>query len=380
MRASDPCTVRSFPSSPVPHVVKHGFILPCPRSPTEFSLPPDLPTRRPDPASLGFSDPSTASSVKPRVEWLSRPLRFRSQAFSTSQRFPGKSEFHGLVSCRNRSWAFLLQSLPLTGIAHPSRGHMLPCSHSPACRSAPLAAFSPAVSPNAPAFARLPGFPDGYGSPFGEPKLTSRSPWTSSGGIASFRRLHLLRSLDPPVSPFAPRRVSPTRRPILSWTLVPSRAFSSPASDPLPVQLPRSAKPLRPKASRPVLARDPLRLPRSVGLTTRRCQDTSSLRTRTRPWSRGSGTDQTRRPDRSLPRGSGACPGPKARTRPFSVDPAPAPARRPEHAPSPWALAPPRTRRLDAAPSPGVQVPLPWIRRLPRPEGPNTPLLSGSGA
>jgi hypothetical protein len=39
------------------------------------------------------------------VGWaLHFPTRFRSQAFSTSQRFPGKLEFHGLVSCRNRSW------------------------------------------------------------------------------------------------------------------------------------------------------------------------------------------------------------------------------------------------------------------------------------
>jgi len=40
------------------------------------------------------------------------PPRFRSQAFSTSQRFPGKFEFHGLISCRNRSWTFSFRVFP----------------------------------------------------------------------------------------------------------------------------------------------------------------------------------------------------------------------------------------------------------------------------
>jgi hypothetical protein len=83
------------------------------------------------------------------VEGVSRPLRFRSQAFSTSQRFRSKLEFHGLVSCRNRSWASwpLLQSVPLAEVARPSRGHMLPCGHPPACKSAPPAGLSLPVSP-----------------------------------------------------------------------------------------------------------------------------------------------------------------------------------------------------------------------------------------
>jgi hypothetical protein len=32
---------------------------------------------------------------------------------------------------------FSLQSFPLTKVAHPSRGHMLPCSQSPTCRTPP---------------------------------------------------------------------------------------------------------------------------------------------------------------------------------------------------------------------------------------------------
>jgi len=41
---------------------------------------------------------------------------------------------------------FLLQSLPLARIAHPSRGHLLPCGHPPACWIVAVRALSPPVS------------------------------------------------------------------------------------------------------------------------------------------------------------------------------------------------------------------------------------------
>jgi len=75
------------------------------------------------------------------------PTRFRSQVFSTSQRLLSSLKLRGLVSCHNRSWDSPLQSLPLARIAHPSRGHMLPCSHPPTCLNAPLEALLPPVSP-----------------------------------------------------------------------------------------------------------------------------------------------------------------------------------------------------------------------------------------
>jgi hypothetical protein len=52
-------------------------------------------------------------------------------------------------------------------------------------------------------------------------KPASRSPRTSGGGFTSFRRLRLLRSLSPLVSPFTPSWVAPRQRLILSWVFSP---------------------------------------------------------------------------------------------------------------------------------------------------------------
>lgn len=59
------------------------------------------------------------------------PSRFRSQAFSASQRFPGTPELRGLVPCRCRPWGSPFRALILAGVACPSRGRLLPCSSSP---------------------------------------------------------------------------------------------------------------------------------------------------------------------------------------------------------------------------------------------------------
>jgi hypothetical protein len=78
------------------------------------------------------------------------PRRFRSQAFSTSQRFPSKLGLWGLVSCPNHSWVPPLQRFPLTGrvvLSASSRSHVLPCSYPPTCEPAPLESLSPLVSP-----------------------------------------------------------------------------------------------------------------------------------------------------------------------------------------------------------------------------------------
>jgi hypothetical protein len=63
--------------------------------------------------------------------------------------------------------------------------------------------------------------PDGYGLPFAHPRARSRSPWTPSGRTVPFHPLRRLRSLRPPASPFAPARVAPNRRPMLSWVSAP---------------------------------------------------------------------------------------------------------------------------------------------------------------
>jgi len=49
----------------------------------------------------------------------------------------------------------------------------------------------------------------------------SRSPWTTDNGTSPFRQLHPSRSLSPPASPFAPTRVAPSQRPILTWVPTP---------------------------------------------------------------------------------------------------------------------------------------------------------------
>lgn len=70
----------------------------------------------------GFCAPSTTPLGQAPMERIVHARSwFRSQAFPTSQRFPSKSEFRGLVSCRSRS-GFSLQRFPLAGIARPFQG------------------------------------------------------------------------------------------------------------------------------------------------------------------------------------------------------------------------------------------------------------------
>jgi hypothetical protein len=114
-----------------------------------------------------------------------------------------------------------LQSFPLAESAHPSRGHYsLAVIHSPAgthrrgsCR---------------PRFHRLPRFravawiPLQLWTPFPQTvESVSRSPWIPDGEAAPFSKLHLLRSLLPSANPFAPARIAPTWRPMLSWVSAP---------------------------------------------------------------------------------------------------------------------------------------------------------------
>jgi hypothetical protein len=86
----------------------------------------------PGPASSRFFAPSTTSpGLAPSAAVRPVPLRFRSQVFSTSQRFPGMSGLRGLVSCRCRPWGFPCGALLLAGIACSSRSRLLPCSSPP---------------------------------------------------------------------------------------------------------------------------------------------------------------------------------------------------------------------------------------------------------
>jgi len=109
---------------------------------------------------------------------------------------------------------------------------MLPCGCPPTIKNVTDRTLSPPVSPT-PALSRSCLDPlttmgslsarstARFHPPEDEPPLTalraSRSPWVRTARTAPSCQLHPLRSLDPPASPFAPTRVAPSRRPILSW-------------------------------------------------------------------------------------------------------------------------------------------------------------------
>lgn len=147
------------------------------------------------------------SRSRPMWSGLSKPTPAPLAGFLNLSAAYATIEFHGLVSCRNRSWATSLQSVPLAGVVFLSRGHWLPRSHPRALVSAPSAALSPSVS-------RLPRrsalvFPPLAMGSLSTSKLASRSPWAADSGIAPSNPPHLPRSFLPPASPFAPSSSCP---------------------------------------------------------------------------------------------------------------------------------------------------------------------------
>jgi len=154
---------------------------------------------------------------------LSRPPRLRSQALSTSQRFPSKLKLRGLVSCRNRSWDSSLQSLPLAGDRLPLSRQLgfLAVIHRRA-ETYDLRLFHRRF-PRTSTLSRGCLVPsDDYGLPFHMKCLASWLPWVSCRGIASFRQLHLLRSFDPSCESVHDWIGFPlTNRPLLSWVSSP---------------------------------------------------------------------------------------------------------------------------------------------------------------
>jgi len=209
------------------------FILPWSQSLPEFLTASRPSDRGVGPTPLSFLVPPTVSPwPAPSEAGCPIPPRFRSQVFSTSQRFPSQPELRGLVSCRNRSWDSSLQSFPLARIAYPSRGRLLPCRHPPAWWSATPGIY-PTGFADSRALTRSRLVPPVARAPFPcASRRTSRSPETPSGETAPLRQLHRLRSLAPLASPFAPAQVSPSRRPMLSWVSAPLEPHLH-ASDPL---------------------------------------------------------------------------------------------------------------------------------------------------
>jgi len=151
--------------------------------PLQSSSPPfDRPTYRPAPPSMRSRHPSTASSREPRMEQaVPDPPRFRSQAFSASQRFPGKHEFHGLISSRNRSWATFLQSVPLNRDRCPlPRPPAPPRSFTNAPERTDRRLIANGFSDSRAQSTQLPGSPADYELPFHRLAPASRSLWATN--------------------------------------------------------------------------------------------------------------------------------------------------------------------------------------------------------
>jgi len=148
--------------------------------------------------------------------------------------------FAALFRAATSSWDPPFRAFPSQRSAHPSRGRLLPCSYPPTCLSAlPVCRVTPGFT-DSHAFTRSPGSPSGYERPFHEPKSASRLLWAPSSRTTLFRQLHLLRSFDPPASPFATSPSCPVLAADSLLGFFPSRVFSNHALGPRPAQASRT--------------------------------------------------------------------------------------------------------------------------------------------
>jgi hypothetical protein len=103
-----------------------------------------------------------------------------------------------------------------------------------------LCALSPPIS-STPTLSRSRLTPSGgYERPFHGPRPTSRLLWAPSSRITTFCQLHLLRSFDPPVSPFSISSGCPVLAADTLLVSFLSRVFSNHASGPRPAQATRT--------------------------------------------------------------------------------------------------------------------------------------------
>jgi len=160
-----------------------------PVEPIPFRVPHHLPAVRPvgrtsfPEISGPYNDVTLGSPMWSR---LSRPPRLRSQAFSTSQRFPSIPVLRGLVSCRSRSWDLPSEVSPRENRAPLSRP-LAPLQSSTSAQRRAFRVLIAACFTDSHARAQLPGSPDDYGLPFHAPKRASRSPWNPSDRTAPSR-------------------------------------------------------------------------------------------------------------------------------------------------------------------------------------------------
>ena len=160
------------------------------------------------PTSPGVSTPFNGihdQAPAPNAAGIAHPNR--GSALRISHPFSGFREivFHGLVSCRNRSWTVSLLSVPSARVGSASR-RLFACSLAVIHQRAKTRHSQPYH----PRFQSTPAFervsltsPEDYELPLHRPKPASRSPWTTSSGIVSYRKLHQLRSFNPLTDPFA---------------------------------------------------------------------------------------------------------------------------------------------------------------------------------
>jgi hypothetical protein len=199
-------------------------------------------------------------------ETVVTPPRCRSRVFSTPQRFPGKSELRGLVSCRYRSWDPPFRAFPSSRSLTPLGAAWLPCSYPPACKDARPDTVSPLVSPTT-ARARPPGFPTDYELPFqrAEAHLPGRPGSRAAGPPRPASFTYFEASLPLRVRSLL-RRVSPPHQAAALLGFFPSRVFSKRAWESAARQGPRAQA--RPFAVRLRVAADRAEaLPTRLGLT-----------------------------------------------------------------------------------------------------------------
>jgi len=105
--------------SPLPCDTGSGSheVVPCRVPP-----PPSSPSRRSASTSRVSSPTTTSLGLAPYGAGIPNLPRFRSQAFSASQRFPSSPKFHGLISCRNRSWGSPFRVFPSQKAVPPLEG------------------------------------------------------------------------------------------------------------------------------------------------------------------------------------------------------------------------------------------------------------------
>jgi hypothetical protein len=220
--------------------------------------------------------------------------RFRSQAFSASQRLPGPLGLRGLVSCRNRSWGPPFR-------AFPSRRSPAPLEA--ACSLAVIhrRAERPDCRRLRPGFLRRPrpravaGFPRGLRSSFRAPRRSpSRSPRTTTPR-SSFP------SASPASEPSSPRESVAPRPPKWTQSLAALLGFR-------PSRVPRLASDPRPvRALAGAHAAHARRRVRATRRTSSPLRRVGPVRRRSARWipSAGSGPLRT-----GLRRPSAACPSP----------------------------------------------------------------------